>query len=604
MSSIRILPEDVSNRIAAGEVIERPASVLKELMENSIDAGATVISAAVERAGKKLISVSDDGAGMSSDDARLCFEPHATSKISALEDMDSISTMGFRGEALPSIASVSRVRMRTRLPGVTEGTEVVIEGGRVIFSGPVGCAAGTEFAVRDIFFNTPARKKFLKGDPTEEKHLTDMFCQIALGHPHISFDLTIDGVKAISSPAGKSLVPRIQLFLGRQMKDSLLPLKFEKSGILIEGYIAKHGVARKYRREQRIYINRRPVESPAVYAGLKNGYESTVMRGLFPPALLFIGMSPDRVDFNVHPAKREVRFREPALVSNLVAEAVRGTLRKSVRPLVSLPSKLPLDTILSGARVDYSPPEQTQQSLPGIPSPEDPRLPPPSFLPEITPEIDLPAPWEPLSHRESLSPSEDLPQEPVVPYGDIKILAFLDSSYILASAESGLLIIDQHAAHERILFEQILGGPESVSLSQKLLLPITLELPKSEIRFIEKNADIFSELGFDLESFGSNTVIIRSVPPVLPSEDNAKLFSEIIAGILEDENFVRKPDKAGIARIACTRAVKAHDRLSAKEAESLLKQLHKCKLPYSCPHGRPTIISISYKELERRFGRK
>jgi DNA mismatch repair protein MutL len=615
MSKIRILPEDISNRIAAGEVIERPASVVKELVENSIDAGATNIIVNIEQAGKKLISVADNGDGMDADDTLLCFEPHATSKIIKLEDMDRITTMGFRGEALPSIASISRFKLRTRKNNTLEGNEVFIEGGKFISSSPAGCASGTEMAVRDLFYNTPARRKFLRTDNTEEKHIIDIFCQIALAHHNISFELLMNSAKIISSPADNSLLPRIQSFFGKTMKDALLSVKFEKAGISVNGYIAKHGFTKKTRKEQRTYINNRPVESAAIFRGLRNGYESLVMKGCFPPVILFLNMAPERVDFNVHPAKREVRFRESGLVANVVTDAIRETLRQATAPSISIPSELPFTTILSGATVNYTPADKEQEIFPEIMPTVKATImghitsqnPLPDIVPEITTNIAL---EPPIAQEEpaQITSSNEKPlseQEALKSDTEFGILAFLDDTYILASAESGLVIIDQHAAHERILFEKLMDSTShNSSISQKLLIPVTIELSRSEIQFLKKNSDPFQALGFEVESFGQNTVIIHAIPPSLNEDDAALLFSEILTTIIDDEYITGKADKATIAKIACSKAVKAHDTLTIEEAESLIKQMSQCRLPYSCPHGRPTIISISYKELEKRFGRK
>lgn len=617
MSIIRILPEDVSNRIAAGEVIERPASVVKELMENALDAGATAITVSIEKAGKKLISITDDGRGMDGDDALLCFEPHATSKITCLEDMDKISTMGFRGEALPSIASVSRFRLKTRRSEELEGNEVIIEGSRFINSSPAGCAPGTEMTVRDLFYNTPARRKFLRSDTTEEKHIIDMFSQIAMAHHQIFFELVVDGVKVISSPGDNDLLPRIQTIFGKTMKDNLMPLNFEKAGIKISGYIAKHGFTKKSRKDQRTYINNRPVEALSIFRGLKNGYESLVMKGCFPPVILFLDMAPERVDFNVHPAKREVRFREAGLVANLITDAIRETLRHAVAPTVSFPKELPFHTILSGASVNYTPGDKEQQILPDLQNEPPPQA---NFhphekslnpLPEIVPEINMSSPdsLQEIPAPPPVSQTETHPAGPSEPAitreTKFGILAFLDDTYILASAESGLVIIDQHAAHERILFEKLIDNNKLPgSTSQKLLLPITLELSRSEIQFLRKNTEPFHELGFEVEPFGQNTIIIHAIPSSFPIDEAATLFADVLSTTVDEENLTGRVDKAEIAKIACSKAVKAHDILTMTEAEALIQQMNQCQLPYSCPHGRPTIISISYKELEKRFGRK
>ena len=611
MSKIRILPEDISNRIAAGEVIERPASVVKELIENSIDAHATSITIHIEKAGRKLISITDNGDGMDEDDTLLCFEPHATSKIVSIEDIDSIATMGFRGEAIPSIASISRFRLRTRQSDLLEGYEVIVEGGKFISSSPVGCAPGTEMSIRDLFFNTPARRKFLRTDNTEEKHITDTVCQLALANSHISFELVIDGVKSIETPADSSLLPRIQTFFGKTMTQSLLPIEFDKAGIRVSGYIAQHGYTKKSRKEQRSFLNNRPIESPAIYRGISNGYESLVMKGCYPPVILFLSMDPGRVDVNVHPAKREVRFREMGLVSGVITEAIHNTLRSASVPTVAVAPELQLNSILNGASINYTPQHIEQGSFKGF----DQK----NALPEITPQEYQPLPvdyteevrnsqTEPAS-KHVTSTILDTATQPVSEQTatdlSFEILAFLDETYILASSDSGLVIIDQHAAHERILFERLMKQNAScATISQKLLIPSTIDLSRSEVQFLKKNSESFLELGFEVESFGNNTVIIHAVPASISVDDAAELFTDLLSCLIDEEKLSGKVDKAAIAQAACKKAVKAHDKLTLEEANALLKQMGECVLPYSCPHGRPTIISISYKELEKRFGRR
>jgi len=619
MSKIRILPEDISNRIAAGEVIERPASVVKELVENSIDAEATSIKIIIEKAGRKLISITDNGTGMDEDDTLLCFEPHATSKIISIEDIDHIATMGFRGEAIPSIASISRFRLRTKKSDAIEGHEVIVEGGKFITSLPVGCAPGTEMSVRDIFFNTPARRKFLRTDKTEEKHIIDTVCQLALANSSISFELIIDGEKSISTPGDSSLLPRIQTFFGKTMAKALLPVQYEKAGITVSGYIARHGFTKKSRKEQRAFLNNRPIESMSIYRGILNGYESLVMKGCYPPVILFLSMDPGRVDVNVHPAKREVRFREMNLVSAVIAEAIHETLRSAVSPTVSVSSELPLNAILNGASVNYVPQHIEQGSFQGFDSK--------NAIPEIFPEQYPETRTTPNSglrnsqkieneqYQQTESITEQLECELDVEIThsqksedqtalNFDILAFLDETYILAASEGGLVIIDQHAAHERVLFERLMKNAEASVQSQRLLIPVTLDLSRSEVQFLNKNSESFIELGFEVESFGHNTVIIHAVPPSLSADGASELFTELLTCLIEEEKLSGKVDRAAIAQAACKKAVKAHDKLTVNEAQALLEQMRECSLPYSCPHGRPTIISISYKELEKRFGRK
>ena len=604
MSAIKILSDDVSNRIAAGEVVERPASIVKELMENSLDAGAGQVSIIVERAGRKLISITDDGRGMDADDALLCLEPHATSKISSITDMDEIATMGFRGEALPSIASVSRLKLQTKPENSIEGTEILVEGGRMVSAVPAGCAKGTSVAVRDLFFNTPARRKFLRSDSTEERHIVETVTMLALSRADVGIDLTIDGKVVVSVGPDGGLPARIQSLLGKRTLANFIPANYERSGISISGFIAKHGFTKKSRREQRVFVNRRPVEAPAIYRGLANGYESLVMRGEFPPVVLFIEMASDRVDVNVHPAKREVRFKEDALVGRIVSEAVMDALRSSSSPTASVSSALSMDAIIGGAAVDYAPPVKAQPSFDGLDPADGVAL--PEIHPEIPRDFETPGGIPALEGTVGTSSAMDtLPPTEERDSPRLRVLAFLDNTYILAGSDDGLVVIDQHAAHERVLFERLMAGSATAAIPvQRLLIPAAVDVSRSEVLFVERNAALFRELGFELEAFGKNTIVLRSVPAALSDSDAVGLLTGVLAGLTEDGTPPKNLDKAAIARTACSMAVKANDQLTIEEAESLLREMGKCRLPYSCPHGRPTMISISRAELEKRFGRR
>lgn len=598
MGCIKILPDAISNRIAAGEVIERPASVVKELVENSIDANAGKITVQVENAGTKLISVTDNGRGMDSDDALLCLEPHATSKISSAEDINRIYTLGFRGEALPSIASVSRLRLRTRRHEDIEGYEVFIEGGKFAETNPVGCAPGTEVNVRDLFFNTPARRKFLHSRSTEERHIQETLWGLALGHPSISFELIIEGKIVFSSPGGKSLLPRIQTFFGKELLENLIPADASGPHYKISGFIARHGFTKNSRREQRVFVNSRPVESPAVFAGIREGYGSLSNDGRYPPVFIFIEMDPALVDVNVHPAKREVRFRESREATSFISSSIRDALRNSQVPTISVSRDLPLRSILAGADISYTPKKILQDSIGDLGK-------------MIEPDIKLPgraSPSDVLPHdtgTETSSTAEEAVKQDFESVSELKILAFLDRTYILASSANGLVIIDQHAAHERVMFEKILDSTgKSRSLSQKLLIPSTIELSRSEVMFLEKHRKYFLNLGFEIESFGANTIIINSIPDGLQQDNLKGLFSDMLADLMDGGKSNVRIDEAAIARTACRNSVKANDLMSFEEAKSLLRQLSKCELPFSCPHGRPVVINISFKELEKRFGRR
>mgnify|MGYP000927224240 CR=1 FL=1 len=600
MSKIRVLSEQLSNRIAAGEVIERPASVVKELVENSIDAGATRISVMIEKAGQKLIAVSDNGSGMDADDALLCLEPHATGKIHNEDDIDHISTLGFRGEALPSIASVSRFSLRTRLHDAGEGTEVIVNGGKAVHAKPVGCAPGTEIQVRDLFFNTPARRKFMRSISTEERQIQEMMYQLSLPYPEIAFELTVDGNRIFSSPGAPMLESRITAFFGKNFMSSMLPLEFVNDEVRIDGFIAMHGFTRNSRREQRTFVNGRAVESFGLYRGIREGYGGMVEVGRFPPVILFLTIDPYEVDVNVHPAKREVRFRHEYKLSAFIAEAIREALRRSPAPTVNIDPAISLHALLESSEVNYEIPTR-EQSIMDFARVEEPEAYEYSVVP--SPRRETPEEEKPEIIVSGV-PEEPPLGEPILPgSGKINILGFLDRSYLLATADNGLLVIDQHAAHERVLFERLLKDAGRGGAAQKLLLPITLELSRAEAGFITKNGAIFEKLGFDIAPLSSNTVMLSTVPPGIRQENIGGVIRDMLSELMDDATTGRN-ELDVIARCACKAAVKAHDYLTLEEARGLIAQMAQCELPFSCPHGRPTIINISITELEKRFGRR
>lgn len=625
MSKIRVLPESISNRIAAGEVIERPASVVKELVENAIDAGAEKICVEIEKAGVRLIRVTDDGSGMDADDALLCLEPHATSKIAQERDIERIVTLGFRGEALPSIASVSRFSLKTRQRNALEGNEVIVQGGKFIKTAPAGCAPGTEMTVKDLFFNTPARKKFLKTEATEEKHIEEMLYMLALPYPQITFELFIDGKCLFSSPAHDTLLPRLKTFFGKAFVDGVLPVGYSSEDVKITGFIAMHGLNRNTRREQRTFVNGRGVESVTLYQGIREGYGSLVEKGRFPPVVLFISLDPGLVDVNVHPAKREVRFRNERKLVSDIAEAVRTALRLTPAPSITVDPSISLKSMLDGADVSYEI-KQAEHPAFDFQDADSEENPPPKAFPSIRVPRMYPANGQQLekndeemtespvgdqSFEERENPVQSLkfPEQtssvPELPgSGPLKIIGILDNTYILASGATGLIIIDQHAAHERVMFEKLLKGASPDNPAQKLLLPVNLELSRAEASFIHKNAETFKLLGFEIDPLSSNTVMVSAIPSSIRQENIGGLIHNIVSDLTESGAYSPRTDLEALARSACVAAVKSHDHLTSGEALSLLHQMARCELPFSCPHGRPTIINISIRELEKRFGRK
>ena len=623
MSKIRLLTEDIYNKIAAGEVVERPASVLKELLENSLDAGALKITVSIRKGGQQQISVTDDGEGMDPDDAILCFEAHATSKIRTEKDLFAISSFGFRGEAMPSIASVAKVMLHTRRRESTSGFEVVINGGKMIASAPFGCAPGTEVIVRDLFFNTPARKKFLRSQATEEKHIAEMITNISLAHPEISFELAFDGRTFLASPAAKDLMPRIRALFGRDYADAMIPVSKSEHGITVTGFIAKRSFTRPTRLEQRVFVNGRPVESQAVYRGIREGCGPTLDKGRYQPCILFLSLDPSHVDVNVHPAKREVRFSSDYEVTGAVRSAVGTALRATENAVIKLnatlseketvsasenisPAPFPdvppvpfdfhsepdfatLDRIMANAFVDYVPavmtaPPVIAASLPGFTGLRG------KEEGNRTAEQEMP----------SASPSPAMENEPL----GIRLIGIFADTYIVAEKNDGLVLIDQHAAHERILFERILRGVNG-NLSQRLLIPVTIELSRPDMAFLAKNADFVEKVGYEVELFGQNTVKLNAIPAALSQDNAGNAFRDMLSRAIDSGNSATaRTDLETVARCACKAAVKANDKLTVEEAVSLLKQLSQCEQPFACPHGRPTILNIATREIERRFGRR
>ena len=627
MSKIQLLTERIYNKIAAGEVVERPASVLKELLENSLDAGALRITVAVRQGGEQLISVTDDGEGMDPDDAILCFEAHATSKIKTEKDLFAITSFGFRGEAMPSIASVAKVTLHTRRRDSAEGFEVVINGGKMLASAPFGCAPGTEVVVRDLFFNTPARKKFLRSRATEEKHIAEMITNISLAHPEIGFELTFDGRPFLSSPAAKDPLPRIRALFGRDYADAMITVSGSEHGITVNGFIARRSFTRPTRMEQRIFVNGRPVESQAVYRGIREGCGPTLDKGRYQPCILFLSLDPSRVDVNVHPAKREVRFSSDYEVTGSVRSAVAAALRTAETAALDLggslfssreaecpgnvsPAPFPdipavpfdtartpetalLDRVMANAFVDYTPsaltaPPVRAVSLPGFSEPRE--------RSGVTP---LPEQGEESAGGErALAGGKQA--EPL----GVRLIGIFSDTYILAEKPDGLVLIDQHAAHERILFERILKGVDG-TLSQRLLIPVTIELSRPDMAFLSRNAEFVEQVGYEVELFGQNTVKLSAIPAALPQDRAGDTFRDMLSRAIDSgSSATARTDLETVAMSACKAAVKANDKLTVEEAVALLKQLAQCEQPFTCPHGRPTILNISTREIERRFGRR
>jgi DNA mismatch repair protein MutL len=602
MSRIQLLSEEVASQVAAGEVIERPASIVKELVENSIDAGAKRIEVMIRRGGISMVRVVDDGCGMDRDDALLCLERHATSKIRTGHDLASIATLGFRGEALPSIASVSRFRLMTREHGALTGTEVAVSAGKIEHVRESGEAPGTQIEVRSLFYNLPARRKFLRTENTESSHVEHQLHLQAIGHPRIGFVLVNDERVVHQLSPATNLLDRIRDLAGSDLAAQLLELDgVERGGITLRGFIGKPGVARSSRAQQLVFINGRAVENSTVQFALREGYHTALMKGQHPVTFLFIEMNPADVDVNVHPAKREVRFRDPAAVREVLVETVRRTIESGraewSRTFAPAPAEV---QNLKQQGVDTAPSliEPSEQvalrrdwsSLP--------------FQPQTTCSGEHRT--TNIEHRTPGEPPQEI-QNPKSKIQNFRILGVLGKLYVLMENESGLVLVDQHAAHERILFEELRRRLEEQGVPcQRLLMPLTIQVTPRDADWIQQNLPTLQKMGIGLEPFGSGTFKIDTLPQFLHASEPLDFIRDVIDELRETSSASSKMrlGEDVIATTVCRHAVKANDFLREPELVRLIQDLLQCEMPYCCPHGRPTMIQMSYSELEKKFGRK
>ncbi|PYJ47009.1 MAG: DNA mismatch repair endonuclease MutL [Verrucomicrobia bacterium] len=601
MGRIRLLPDAVASQVAAGEVVERPASVVKELIENSVDAGARKIDVMIRRGGISLVRVVDDGCGMDRDDALLSLERHATSKIRSAADLQTVATLGFRGEALPSIASVSRFRLTTRERNALAGTEIVVNGGKIDIVRDGGEAPGTQVEVRSLFFNVPARRKFLRSENTESRNIEHQIHLQAIGHPQIAFTLLRDDRLVFQLPATTTLGDRIRDLYGAELLERLIQLHgVAPRKIQIAGFIGQAGLSRQTRTQQLIFVSGRAIESGLITSAIREGYHTALMKGQYPVTFLFLDLDPATVDVNVHPSKREVRFRDPGAVREAVARCIQQTLE---RGRTEWQQKFRAPTVVPSI-------VGTASALPQISATITPRE-----LPQLEREFALRGQKTvepPIGRREKMpiSSQENLTQDrarstPV--QQQFQIIGVLNKLYVLMENANGLVLVDQHAAHERILFEELRRRMEEQGVpSQKLLLSQIFELPPRDADWVERNMPILQKMGIGIESFGPNTFKIDSLPAFLNVSDPAQFMRKVIDDLksASSSSSEMRLGEDMIAKTVCRHAVKANDPLRYPEVEKLIRDLLDCDLPYCCPHGRPTMIQISLVELEKKFGRK
>jgi DNA mismatch repair protein MutL len=638
-SRIHILPPEVFEKIAAGEVIERPASAVKELVENALDAGATRVQVEIEAGGKELIRVTDDGGGMTPEEAGLAILRHATSKLQTADDLFVLHTLGFRGEALPSIAAVAHLEIVTRTPDAETGTRVAVEGGAVVAMERVAVPVGTTVTVRRLYFNTPARQKFLRSDTTEAAHITELMQRLALAYHRVTFRLSHDGREALLSPGSEDPLNAVVAVWGRPVARDLLRMpRWGDDALSVSGFAGKPSVTRANRHSQLVYVNGRPVRTPLFYRALDEAYRASMPSGRHPLALAFVAIAPAAVDVNVHPSKVEVRFRDEYAVYAAILNAVRETLAAGVYPEGAAESAA---AIRDAAAPTYAPPPPGTPSdaeppppaetygpfHPAGPATRDPRpatgavlpfadaalgdlprgqFPRPSWTPRPSPADDRPA---------ALIPPSEPGREPAPPVGARPAFAALQpigqvrDLFVLAEAEGKLWIIDQHVAHERILFDRLTRPDAPPEPAEPLLIPVTLTLEPREMLALQAHQEALAELGFAVEAFGPRQFVVRAIPHSLLGQNYEQALRDMIDELADLSNGGRthlRRDQLAMAAAgrACKAAIKAGQPLSQNEVEGMLEELRHTRNPYTCPHGRPIFLLYSPEDIAALFGGK
>lgn len=612
---INILPDYIANKIAAGEVVQRPESAVKELLENSIDAGADSIEVIVKRAGKILIQVCDNGIGMSPDDAVECIKKHATSKISTIEDLEEIKTLGFRGEALSSIAAVSQLEIRTERKEDEVGCLIKFEDSTGVLKEPGSFSKGTCISVKNLFYNIPARRNFLRSDATELKHIVDTFNKIALSHPKLSFRFFNDEDLIFDFKAG-SLEERIMQVFADNILDALIPIGEQTEYLSVHGYISKPAFLKRSKGEQYVFLNNRYVVSRQINHAVFSAYENILEKGDFPFFIIFVELDPKKVDVNIHPSKLEVRFDDEKDIYSFV----RAVVKKGIGSFDLVPSLTFTETSSEGERTRFDKfTKTTANDFSDRPSFDKSNSHSKSNFSDkdidlifsAIPDDVLPAsPGEISSHP--FAQTEEKPEQkteksiPISPMsGDTPFIIQLHNKYILSQIKSGLMIIDQHVAHERILYEKVLNRLDAnIPFSQQLLFSRTVELDPGTFALLKEIYPLLFKLGFEIKFFSKQTIVIEGVPDDIKNGSEEIILKEIIDEYINNSREKKLEETENIAKsYSCKAAIKAGDKLSDREMRLLIDQLFATSMPYVCPHGRPIVVKISLDEFDRRFGR-
>ncbi|MBT4804741.1 DNA mismatch repair endonuclease MutL [Candidatus Woesearchaeota archaeon] len=600
MSKIKLLDEDLINKIAAGEVIERPASVVKELIENSLDAGATRINIEIKDSGKKLIKISDNGSGMSSEDAKKSIIRHATSKISNVDDLFAIQTLGFRGEALASIAAVSKMSIITKQNNELEAFNFVVEGGKEISFGALGAETGTTIEIVDIFFNTPARKKFLKTDSVELRHIVDIVLRYALINENVSFRLKHDKHELLNSPAVENDRNNLASIYGTNLAKELLEVNYQDDLVKITGFIAKPFAARNDKNQQHLFVNKRWIRNEDITKAVYEGYHSLLFVGKHPVYVLNLDINPLKIDVNVHPAKTEIKIEQKKEIYDSVLKAVRGTLEKhNLIPVmdINIEEQLTFGTAKkenAEKNVKYRFESSKQEVLDIKKVNHSTSIDDFEEESHSTPEEEV---FISKQKEENKIENLKLPA--------MKVLGQIHKTFFVAETEGGALFIDQHVVQERILYEKFMGQLMNKKVAvQELLQGEVMEFSPAEKIYLIDNLKKLHQLGFLLEEFGGNSFVLKTVPSLFGKLQPKDLLFTVIDKLKEGKSKLEEIQEEIITRMACRASVKAGDTMTIPEIQKLLEELSNCKLPYTCPHGRAVLIKVPVDELEKKFKRK
>lgn len=614
MARIQVLSEILASQVAAGEVVERPASVVKELVENCLDAGARRIDVLIHRGGVSLIRIVDDGHGMGKEDAVMCLERHATSKLRTKEDLGAIKTLGFRGEALPSIASVSKFTLSTREHDAISGTRVIVEGGKTLSVEECGGAPGTQIEVRNLFYNIPARRKFLRAEATEFSHIEQHLRVQALAHPSVSFTLTHDERLVFQLPGGGTLLDRIRGLAGFDLAERLLEVPEQtQEGVTIRGYIGEAGVARSNRSLNLVFLNGRPVESPIFTHALRAAYGEALPRGQHAVTFLFIDIDPRDVDVNVHPAKREVRFRDGLGLQSTLTAVLSEIVRRGKR--APQQNFAPSETVETNALPPPSEPAWTPRPAPR------PAWTAPVRQQELIPVSEqtalrrdwneIPAatkPAAPKEQEEAAPPAEEPAQQNVPKPNPYRQFGVLMDEYLIMESEEGLVLMDFRAAWERVLFEEASARAASQTVaSQRLLVPHTLHVSPKEFDFVRSQLEFLRQLGVGIEEFGANTLKVDALPAAYgQTTDPDTILTDLLQDLRQagEKAAMRRLDLESIAASISRQAARLKPTGTVADMDQLVSRLLACEMPYCCPAGKPTLIQISRQELARKFGKR